>query len=64
MLRKTKAGAARQSIQARRRARRTTRMRLLAAFQALGHGADAIVAREQLHAYYRASGAEWTRCLT
>lgn len=64
MIRKDKPAAGRNPKQPEIRAPRSPRTRVLAAFRALGHGVDPHTARDQMHAFYRSSGAEWTRGLS
>jgi len=62
MIRSGKSQAVRKSTKIQRRSR-NYRSRILASFRALGHGVDARTARMKTHAFYRAGGAAWTRCL-
>ena len=62
MIRKGRTSASR-STATPNSARRNFRARVLAGFRALGHGVDEPTAREQMHAFYRSSGAGWARCL-
>lgn len=63
MIRKDETVTRPKSVQSQHRALRHLRMRVLAAFRALGHGVDAETAREQMQAFYRSSGNDWTRSL-
>lgn len=64
MIRSDKTPVVRKSSQNQRRAVHNYRKRILAGFRALGHGDDARTARLKMQAFYRASGAEWARCLS
>jgi hypothetical protein len=53
-----------KSIQTQRRARRSPRARIAAAFRELARGVDEATARKRTNAFYRSSGADWARRLS
>jgi hypothetical protein len=63
MIRNSTVLVARESTQTQIRPVWNFRLRILAAFRALGHGFDARTAQLRMHAFYRSSGADWARCL-